>query len=131
MVTDQLADLIIQIKNAGMAKKTFVEIPYSKIKYYIAQKLRTNNFVADVEEKGSGIKKRIVLHLLYDKSGKHKVKDVKRISKPGRRIYLGTRDVRPIKYGNGLLILSTSKGVLTGNEAKKERVGGEALFSIW
>ena len=131
MVTDTVADLIIHIKNAGLARKPQVSLPYSKFRRDIAQKLRVQNFVADVQEEGHGLKKRLLITLSYDKDGKHKVHDVKRISKPGCRIYATVKEIHPIKHGHGVLILSTPKGVLTGQEARKEHVGGEVLFSIW
>ena len=131
MVTDPIADFMIRIKNAGMVRKNNIEMPYSKLRNSLAQKLRIQNYLDNVETVGHGYKKRLVLQLAYDKHGKHRINDVKRISKPGCRVYLSTRDIFPVKSGNGLLILSTPKGVLTGDEARKECVGGEALFSIW
>ncbi len=131
MVTDTIADFIIRIKNAGMVRKDQVEMPYSKMRNNIAQKLRVRKYVDDVNTVGHGVRRMIVVTLAYDKEGKHRVCDVKRISKPGRRVYLGVRDVRPVKNNHGLLLLSTPKGILTGDEAHKEHVGGEALFSIW
>ena len=131
MVSDTIADMIIRIKNAGMVKKEQVEMPYSKMRNSIAQKLRVQSYVQNVETVGHGIHRKIVVTLAYDKEGKHRVQDVQRISKPGRRVYIGVRDIRPVKNNHGLLLLSTPKGILTGNEARKEHVGGEALFSIW
>ena len=131
MVTDPVSDLMVQIKNAGMVKKSNISLPYSRLKYNIAQKLRVNNFVSDVREEGHGFKKNLVIDLMYDREGRHKMSDFKRISKPGRRVYLGTKEIFPQKQGYGVLLLSTPKGVLTDTEARKEHVGGEALFSIW
>ena len=71
------------------------------------------------------------MHLAYDGDGRHKIREVKRISKPSRRVYMGVRDIRKVKNGLGKMILSTPKGILTGEEARKEHVGGEALFLIW
>lgn len=131
MVTDVVSDLIINIKNAGMVQKDAVSVPYSKLKHSIVQKLRINNFVSDVKEEGHGPKKKLVITLSYDPRGNHKVHDVKRISKPGRRVYLRSKEITSQKQGRGLLLLSTPKGVLTDKEARKEHVGGEALFAIW
>jgi len=131
MVTDTISDLIIRIKNAGMVKKEEVQVPYSRIRNNIAQKLRITNYVDNVETVGHGTKRRLVVKLAYDKNGKHKVNDVKRISRPGRRVYIGVQDIVPIKNNQGLIFISTPKGILTGEEARKEHVGGEALFSIW
>ena len=131
MVGDSIADLIIRIKNAGAVKHATVDIPYSKLKYQIARKLQDKKYLAEVEKKGTGIKKHLTLTLTYDPKDLHRVHDVKRLSKPGQRIYYHMSDIMPVKQGKGLLILSTSKGILTGEEARKEQVGGEALFSIW
>jgi small subunit ribosomal protein S8 len=131
MVTDNIADLIIQIKNAGMVRKEKIEIPYSKKRNSIAQKLRITNYIENAEARGHGTDKQIVITLAYDKEGNHRVSDVKRISKPGRRIYMGVHDIRPVKNNHGTLFISTPKGILTGDEARKGHVGGEALFSIW
>lgn len=131
MVTDSIADLIIQIKNAGMVRKEKIEVPYSKKKNNIAQKLRITEYIENVETQGHGTKKQIIITLAYDKEGNHKVGDVKRISKPGRRVYIGVQDIRPIKNNHGTLFISTPKGILTDKEARKGHVGGEALFSIW
>ena len=131
MVTDIVADLIIQIKNAGMVRKEKIEMPYSKKRNSIAQKLRIAGYVKNVETQGHGTKKQLAITLAYGEKGKHKVNDVKRISKPGRRVYVRVQDIYPVRNNQGTLFVSTPKGILTGDEARKEHVGGEALFSIW
>ena len=131
MVTDSVADLIIRIKNGGLSRKEKVTMPYSKKRNSIAQKLRVANYIENVDAEGHGTKKQLVITLAYDDEGNHKVQDVKRISKPGRRVYMGVQDIRPIKNRHGTLFISTPKGILTGDEARKGHVGGEALFSIW
>lgn len=131
MVTDIVADLIIQIKNAGMVRKEKIEVPYSKKRNSIAQKLRVANYIEDVETQGHGTKKQLVITLAYSEEGRHKVNDVKRISKPGRRVYVRVQDIHPVRNKHGTLFISTPKGILTGDEARKGHVGGEALFSIW
>ena len=130
MVTDTVSDFIIRIKNASMVHSDQVRIPYSKLRYAVAHKLQQHNFIGNVDKKGEGVKKSLVIDLLY-KEDKQKIKDVKRISKPGRRVYFRIKDINKVKNGTGLLILSTPKGILTGEEARKGNVGGEALFSIW
>ena len=131
VVMDTISDFIIRIKNAGMIRKERVVMPYSKVRNSIAQKLRVAQYVDTVDTVGHGILKQLVVTLAYDEQGNHRVRDVKRISKPGRRVYVGVRDIVPVKSGHGVLLLSTPKGILTGDEARKECVGGEALFSIW
>ena len=131
MVTDRIADLVIRIKNGGMVRGETVDAPYSRLVNSVAQKIRAAGYVSDVVTDGHGPKKKIVITLLYDGDGAHKVRGVKRISRPGRRVYVGVNDMRPVMSGHGALFLSTPKGILTDAEAKKERVGGEALFSMW
>ena len=131
MVTDIVADLIIRIKNAGVIRKEKIEVPYSKKRNSIAQKLRVTKYVENVETEGHGTKKQLIITLAYDNEGKHRVSDVKRISKPGRRVYIGVQNIYPVKNSHGTLFISTPKGILTGDEARKGHVGGEALFSIW
>lgn len=131
MTTDPIGDFINQIKNAGAVKKATVSIPFSNFKLAIAEKLKTEGWVKAVEKKGKKVKKTLDITIKYNDDGKAFIQGVKRVSKPGRRIYRGFEDVIPVKYGFGALILSTPKGIKTDKEAKKEKVGGEALFQIW
>lgn len=131
MTTDPIGDLINQIKNAGAVKKATVSVPFSNFKLAIAEKLKTEGWVKAVEKKGKKVKKTLDITIKYNEDGKAFIQGVKRVSKPGRRIYRGFEDVIPVKYGFGALILSTPKGIKTDKEAKKEKVGGEALFQIW
>ena len=129
MVTDPISDFIIRIQNASRAGKPTVSLPYSKIKHAIADVLAKEGYVASVDRK-SKVGGALSVMLAY-KDGKSKVQGVKRISKPSRRLYLGVRDVKPVKRGYGLLVLSTPAGVISGKEARQKRVGGEPLFEIW
>lgn len=131
MTTDPIGDLINQIKNAGAVKKATVSVPFSNFKLAIAEKLKTEGWVKGVEKKGKKVKKTLDISIKYNEDGKAFIQGVKRVSKPGRRIYRGFEDVIPVKYGFGALILSTPKGIKTDKEAKKEKIGGEALFQIW
>lgn len=130
MVSDSIGDLIIQLKNAGNAGKNLVTIPYSELKFEVAEKLADAGYVKSVSKRGKKVKKYLDIELQYQNK-KPKIKGVNRISKPGRRIYKKTSEIFPIKYGKGTLILSTPNGILTGEEARKKKVGGEALFAIW
>jgi len=131
MVSDPIGDLIIRLTNAGAIKKPSVSIPFSNFKMAIAEKLAAVGYVKTIEKKGKKIKKTLDIVLSYDADGNHKIQGVKRISKPGRRMYKSVLEIVPIRYGHGALILSTPKGIMTDKEAKKEKVGGEALFEIW
>jgi len=131
MVSDTVGDFIIQLKNAGMAKKQEVSLPYSKLKHAIADVLKQEGYVADVATVGDTVKKQLVVTLHYVESGAHRISDVQRMSKPGRRLYSKASEIYPVKFGKGRVILSTPAGILTGEEARKQNVGGEQLFKIW
>ena len=126
MTTDPISDLLIRLQNASRVNKTSVVLPYSTMKHSIAKVLEKEGYVADTSKKNNSLS----MSLLY-KNGVSAITGVKRISKPSRRMYMGVRDVRPVKRGHGLLVLSTPAGILTGTEAKRMRVGGEVLFEIW
>jgi len=130
-MTDPISDMIIRIKNAAMAGNDVVSMPYSKIKSAIAGKLKQRGIVVDFTVRGKGAIKTLELDLARDEKGSYKFTDVRRVSKPGRRIYFGVNDIRGVMGGTGVLVMSTPKGVLLGHEARLERVGGEPLFEIW
>lgn len=132
---DQIANMLISIKNGGLVKKDSVVVPHSKIKVAILEVLKREGFIKtfDVSDLGSN-KKEIKIVINYE--GIHpnitpKINDVKRISKLSKRVYQGVKDIKSVKYGFGLLVLSTPKGIMSGKEARKEMVGGEVLFKIW
>ncbi|MBI5456779.1 30S ribosomal protein S8 [Candidatus Kaiserbacteria bacterium] len=131
MVTDPIGDFIVRLTNAGAVKKANVSVPFSNFKMAIAEKLKDAGFVKAVDKKGKKVKKTIDVSLKYDESGVHVIRGVKRVSKPGRRLYRGVNEIVSVRYGHGSLILSTPRGILTDKEARKEKVGGEALFEIW
>ena len=136
MTTDPIADFITQLRNAGAIQKEFISIPYSNFKFAIAEKLQKHGYIASVSKHGKKVKKVIQIELQYIKKGRgkkgiSKITGIKRVSKPGRRIYEKAHELQFVKGGKGALILSTPKGILTDNEARKENVGGEALFKIY
>ncbi|MBI4088119.1 30S ribosomal protein S8, partial [Candidatus Kaiserbacteria bacterium] len=113
------------------AKKASVAVPFSNLKLAIAEKLKDAGYVKAVEKRGKKVKKVLDVVLMYDEKGTPTIRGVKRVSKPGRRMYKGVRELMPILNGRGTLILSTPAGIKTDKEARKEKVGGEALFEIW
>ncbi len=127
MVTDPISDLLVRLYNASLVRKEEISLPFSSIKLAIAQVLAREGYVGPVE---SGKKAALTIPLNY-RDGKPAIQGIKRISKPSRRMYMGVRDIRSVKQGYGLLILSTPQGIMTGKEAREKRVGGEALFEIW
>lgn len=131
MVTDPISDFIIQLKNAGAVGKREVSLPYSKFKLAVAEKLKEAGYIASAEKKGKKVKKTLEVTLKYTDDGTHVISNVKRISKPGRRMYASVSEIFPVRYGKGALIISTPKGVKTDSEARSEKVGGEVLFEIW
>lgn len=131
MVNDPISDFIIRIKNAGAVKRESVSIPYSKLKFTIAQKLQEAGYIKSVSKKGKKVRKTLEIELLYTTKGVHRINDVKRVSKPGCRVYEKVTTIKKVKYGKGALLLSTPKGILTDKEARSKKVGGEALFKIW
>lgn len=131
MVGDTVGDFIIQLKNAGMVGKKNVSLPYSKLKHAIANKLVEKGYVVSAEMQGKDVAKTLEVVLKYTDKGAHQINDVKRISKPGRRMYAKATEIYPVKFGKGHLVLSTPAGIVTDDEARKQNVGGEQLFKIW
>jgi small subunit ribosomal protein S8 len=131
MVQDPISDFIVRLVNAGAVKKASILLPHSALKQSIAETLEKAGFVGVVEKKGKKVKKTLEVGLLYKEDGSPRISGVKRISKPGRRMYTTAGKIVPVRYGYGNLILSTPKGILTDKEARKENVGGESLFEIW
>ena len=130
MVTDPIADMLTRIRNANQMRYNEVEVPASKIKNEIARILKEEGFISDYKIKKNNIQDNIVLYLKY--SGKERViTGLKRISKPGLRVYAKAEEVPYVLNGLGIAILSTSKGVMTDKEARKNGVGGEVLAYIW
>lgn len=134
MVTDRVGDFIIRLQNAAAIGKASVAVPYSEHILSIAKKLKELGFVSSVELKSKGesdVKKEIVANLSYDARGVAKLRGVKRISKPGRRLYVPYTDAHKVKGGTGARLISSSGGIITDAEARKTHAGGENLFEIW
>ena len=128
---DKIANMLIMIKNAGMAGKEVVIIPHSNLKQAIADCLVKGKFIAGASKKtAEGAKPVIEINLLKVGKGA-RITDVQRISKPSKRVYIKAKDIKPVRQGFGMMVLSTPKGILIADEARKELVGGEALFRIW
>lgn len=131
MVNDPVADFIVRLINASAVGKTSVSVPFSNLKMAIADKLKEAGFVEGAEKHGKKVKKTIEITLRYDAAKNARIEGVKRVSKPGCRVYKRVGDIVPVRYGRGALILSTPAGILTDTEARKQKIGGEALFEIW
>jgi small subunit ribosomal protein S8 len=127
---DPIADMITHIKNAGNAGRENVVVSYSNMKADIAKVLKEGGFIKNFEKKSKGSRHHLSLDLFVE-NRVPKIKGVKRISKTSKRIYKKHSEIRAVKNGYGMLVLSTPKGVMAGHEARKQKFGGEVLFSIW
>jgi len=127
---DPIADMITRIKNAQISGQSSAIFPYSKMKFDLAMILQKEGFLKNVSKKGKKITKSIEVELVYE-DDRPKISGVERVSKPSRRMYVESRNIKPVKNNLGRLIISTSKGLMTDSEARKSKIGGEALFKIW
>lgn len=127
---DLIADMIVRVKNAAATRKESVLFPYSKLAVAVAGALERTGYIESLPKKGKRVLRQIEAKIIYN-DGRPKFKGARRISKLSKRVYWKIKDVTPVKSGHGSLIISTPKGILTDKEARKENVGGEALFQIW
>ena len=131
-MTDTISDMLTRIRNALMAKKSDVVLPYSTFKHNLAKVLLAEGWIVGVEVKeGTGVIKSLALQLKYDPTGTPTISGIKRISKPGQRIYSTRTEIPRVLGGMGTTIVSTSKGLMTDKEARKNKVGGEIVCQIW
>jgi len=129
---DPIADMLIRIKNASNAGHETVVIPFSKLKFAVAKALMDKGYVTAVDKKGDKIKKTLQVTVAYQEDSKTpKIQGLQRVSKSSKRVYSGVKAIKPVLAGYGLVFLSTPKGIMTGEDAKKGHVGGEVLFKIW
>ena len=128
--TDPIADLLTRIRNAKMVGKTEIRVPSSKIKQVVAEQLKKNGYLTDVKVESA--KPRDILIVTINKPGENStIHEIARVSKPGRRVYVASADIPKVKSGRGLVLVSTSKGVMTGAEATKNKLGGEVLLKVY
>ncbi len=128
--TDPIADLLTRIRNAVMVGKNEITVPSSKLKVTVAQELKKAGYVTAVKVESA--KPRDILVVTINKPGENStINEIKRLSKPGRRVYVSATDIPRVKSGRGIVLVSTSKGVVTGREAIKQRLGGELLLSVY
>jgi len=127
---DPIADMLTAIRNALGVGHPRVSVPFSIIKYEIAKILEREGFVEKVNKVGKKARKRIVITLKYE-NGTPVISGLKRISKPGRRIYHSWKEIKKVKGGYGIAIISTSRGLMTDREARKNKIGGEVICEVW
>ena len=128
--TDQVADLITRIRNAILVGKREVSVPTSKLKLAVAEGLKKAHFIEDVKVEDG--KPRGTLIITINKEGENaKITEISKVSKPGRRVYAGADELPKVKSGRGMILVSTSKGIMSGEEARKNRLGGEILVKVY
>ena len=130
-MTDPIADMVTRIRNANMVKHESVEMPSSKMKIEIAKILKREGYIRDFRYYKFQNKFNLKVFLKYGEKQSRILSGLRRISKPGRRVYSGTEEIKKVLGGMGIAILSTSKGILTDKEAKKAGIGGEILCEVW
>lgn len=131
MVSDVISDLLARIRNAQMVESPTVEVLATKMTRRIAKVMLDNGYLESMGEVNEGIHLKLVLGLKYDKSGAPVIDGLKRISRPSLRLYSAAKDMPSVRGGLGMAIISTSKGVITGEQAREAQVGGEVLCHVW
>ena len=130
-MTDPIADLCTRIRNAMMRHYPTITIPYSKIKQQILKVLEEEGFIEKWERQDNEQFPSLVATLKYTPNGDSMIRKIKRISKPGLRVYSGNKDLRPILYGQGIAVITTSQGVLSDKQCRLQKIGGEVLCYVW
>jgi small subunit ribosomal protein S8 len=130
-MTDPIADMLARIRNAVSAKHSRVDIPASKLKLEIARILKEEGYINNFVLKGEGAKKMLRIFLRYDARGTSSITHVARVSRPGRRVYVGSQQIPRVLGGYGINIVSTSRGLMSGKTARKENIGGEVLAEVY
>ncbi len=131
MNTDPIADMLTRIRNALKARHDFTDMPSSKVKLSLAETLKKEGFIRDYEVLQDGLRRTVRVHLAYTDNREPVITGIKRVSKPGLRVYVQKREVPRVYGGLGIAILSTSQGLLSGGEARKRGLGGEVICYVW
>ena len=131
MMTDPIADMLTRIRNAVSVERPHVELPASKVKRGLAEVLKREGYIWDFNEVKAEPVQQLKLELKYGPNGERVIQRIRRISKPGRRVYRKARDLNPVLNGLGITIISTSRGVVSDREARQRNLGGEVLCEVW
>jgi small subunit ribosomal protein S8 len=131
MMTDPIADMLTRIRNAVRVERTHVDMPLSKVKRGVADVLKREGYIWDWSEVESKPSNQLRIDLKYGPNGERVIQHIKRVSKPGCRVYSGSRDLRPVLNGMGITIISSSRGVISDREARQRNLGGEVLCEVW
>jgi len=130
-MSDPIADMLTRIRNAGMAKFGSVDIPGAKIKIELAKVLKNEGFIRNYKFVKDGKQGILRVYLKYTDDQKNAIFGLERVSRPSRRSYVKSKDIKPVLNGMGIAVLSTSKGIMTDKQARKENIGGELLCKVW
>ncbi len=128
--TDPIADMLTRIRNAVAIRKAEVNLPYSNLKAAIANILKDNNFINEIRINGEKSSKTLTI-VLHDQQSSPRITEITRLSTPGRRLYVRAQEIKPVKRGRGLVIVSTSKGIMTDDNARQQRIGGELICEVY
>jgi small subunit ribosomal protein S8 len=131
MMTDPIADMLTRIRNAVRVERPNVTMPLSKVKRGLAEVLKREGYIWDWQEVAAEPVAQLRIELKYGPNGERVIQHIKRVSKPGRRVYSGATSLRPVLNGLGIQILSTSRGVISDREARQRKLGGEVLCELW
>lgn len=131
VMTDPISDMLSRIRNATMVKKEEVVIPHSKLKEAIVNILKEEGYIKNYRVLTEGTKKNILVYLKYDANGEPVIRGLKRVSTPGRRVYVKSKNLKPVLGGLGTGIVSTSQGIKTVKQCIKEKIGGEYICQVW
>lgn len=131
MMTDPIADMLTRIRNAVNVERLYVEMPSSKVKRGLADVLKREGYIWDWQEVEDDPVAQLRLELKYGPNGERVIQRIRRVSKPGRRVYSKAKELRPVLNGLGITIISTSQGVVSDREARSQHVGGEVLCEVW
>jgi small subunit ribosomal protein S8 len=131
MMTDPIADMLTRIRNAVRIERSNVEMPLSKVKCGVAEVLKREGYIWDWRTVDAKPANNLLIELKYGPNGERVIRHIRRVSKPGCRIYRGARDLRPVLDGLGISIVSTSRGVVSDREARQRNLGGEVLCEVW
>jgi len=131
MMTDPVADMLTRIRNAVRVERPYVDMPLSKMKVRLAEVLNREGYVWESEVIEGQPVSTLRVNLKYGPNGEHLIEHIERVSKPGRRVYVGVSELKDVRQGTGISVLSTPKGLLSNREAREQSVGGELLCQLW
>ena len=130
MMTDPIADMLTRIRNAVRVERPHVDVPLSRVKLGVAEVLKREGYIWDYQEIEAEPVKQLRIELKYGPNGERVIQTIRRVSKPGRRVYSKSNDLRPVLNGLGISIISTSKGMVSDREARQQKIGGEVLCEV-